>query len=82
MEFDGYSKSLGVAFEHQGIQHYQYVPFFHSRRNNFERTQELDIIKRSLCSKYGVTLIEARWDCADLEGFFRDQLQGVLSCGI
>lgn len=79
MELDGYSESLSVAFEHQGIQHYKYVPFFHSNRS-LSRTQELDREKRIACSVNGVRLLEVRWDCNNISKFFRTELSklGVL----
>jgi hypothetical protein len=57
LELDGYSSELGVAFEHQGTQHYEVIPFF-------ERTQKLHIrqrhdrLKVRLCLEHKVSLIE------------------------
>jgi len=83
LEFDGYSESLGVAFEHHGIQHFEYVRFFH-RFQKFERTQELDAEKRSRAAEHGVTLIEVRWDCQDIPGYLSEQLErfGFASGGV
>lgn len=76
MELDGYCTELSVAFEHQGIQHYEYTPFFQSRLK-FLRALELDSEKRALCEESKVLLIEVRWDCPDILEF----IKGHLPCG-
>lgn len=83
LEFDGYAETLGVAFEHHGVQHYQHTPFFH-KKTKFERVQELDRIKRARCIEQGIHLIEIRWDCTNIEGFILQELQirGVRLCGM
>lgn len=55
LELDGYCEALGIAFEHNGIQHYK--PFvFSKKNNNLLKLQENDQIKRKLCEKHGVKL--------------------------
>ncbi|TFG03014.1 MAG: winged helix-turn-helix transcriptional regulator [Promethearchaeota archaeon] len=59
MHLDGYNKILHIAFEHQGIQHYRYDPFFHNNDiKNFYSQKERDLIKAQLCLKNKVTLIQ------------------------
>ncbi|MFX1294283.1 MAG: hypothetical protein ACFFD2_05420 [Promethearchaeota archaeon] len=58
MELDGYNKELRLAFEYQGGQHYKYVEYFHKSMKNFEQRQAADKVKREMCEKNGVTLIE------------------------
>jgi len=59
LHLDGYNKILHIAFEHQGIQHYRYDPFFHINDiNNFYSQQERDIIKAQRCLKNQVILIQ------------------------
>lgn len=53
LELDGYAESLGLAFEHQGRQHYEDCDFFHGKYNRLF----LDGLKKSLCAEHGVTLI-------------------------
>jgi hypothetical protein len=55
LELDGYCEELGVAFEHQGGQHYstKYV----SPRHNLAEIQKRDRRKRLLCRKRGVKLL-------------------------
>ncbi len=49
LELDGYNKELGIAFEHQGSQHY-------GEHNYFEQPK-YDELKKELCSKNNVKLI-------------------------
>ena len=61
LELDGYCVSLSMAFEHQGIQHFNDHKFFHTSdatRRTFADQQTRDAIKRTLCHAHGVTLIE------------------------
>jgi hypothetical protein len=51
LELDGYCAELNLAFEHQGIQHYQDI------FNKLHQTQENDKLKADLCSQQGVKLI-------------------------
>lgn len=55
LELDGYCEKLKIAFEHQGIQHLKPKGLF---SKSFERRVELDLIKRNLCERKGVRLIE------------------------
>lgn len=57
MELDGYCEQLKIAFEHQGTQHYKRVKHFHSDKD-FEAVQKRDLIKKELCAKHQITLIE------------------------
>ena len=36
LELDGYSKSLKLAIEYDGIQHYEFPNLFHQNRRQFE----------------------------------------------
>ncbi len=58
LELDGFCKKLGLAFEHQGRQHYEYSTYFHRGRNSFKEQQSRDKQKRELCKSKGVSLIE------------------------
>jgi hypothetical protein len=57
LEFDGYCKRLGLAFEYHGEQHFQKNHRFHDRIKLDER-QEYDKRKQELCRQNNVTLIE------------------------
>jgi hypothetical protein len=58
MELDGYCVSLKLAFEHQGEQHYRAVKHFNRRDETLSLRIEDDELKRALCIKHGVTLVE------------------------
>lgn len=57
MELDGYCRTLGLAFEHQGLQHFQQRSQFQTAKQ-FAKRQRDDIQKKNLCNQNNVTLIE------------------------
>lgn len=57
MELDGYCDKLKIAFEYHGQQHYTPVKIFNKRRN-LKQQKEDDKLKRKLCAKKGILLIE------------------------
>lgn len=59
LELDGYCEELGLAFEHQGLQHYKAYKFFGGRKN-YLKIKERDYVKKQLCRKNGVTLFEVK----------------------
>jgi hypothetical protein len=58
MELDGYNSDLGLAFEYQGEQHYFKVRNFAMTNEQLRKSIYRDEIKRKLCRKNGVGLIE------------------------
>lgn len=58
LELDAFSPSLQLAAEYQGLQHYEYVPFFHNSREDLVKQQERDKKKVLLCKRYGIYLIQ------------------------
>jgi len=58
MELEGYNKSLSLAFEAQGEQHYHLVPYFHKTLKDFEQRIEDDLTKLELCKQKDVILIQ------------------------
>lgn len=57
MELDGYCEELGVAFEHNGRQHYMKSEIFHKSEENLKYQIELDKLKYKLCVEHEVKLI-------------------------
>nr|WP_299037788.1 hypothetical protein [uncultured Psychrobacter sp.] len=57
LELDGYCKVLGLAFEHQGRQHYEQIGNDEKSYNNFVLTQERDSFKEKKCKEVGITLV-------------------------
>jgi len=60
LELDGFSEKLGIAFEHQGGQHYKFVKMYHGTEAKFEDLKARDAAKKRLCAKHGITLIVVR----------------------
>jgi len=58
MELDGYNKSLGLAFEVQGEQHYHAVTHFNQTLKDLEQRIEDDLTKLELCKQNNVILIQ------------------------
>lgn len=55
MQLDGYCKKLGLAFEHQGRQHYEKNKFI-STDNDLNKRILLDKEKKEICNNNGVKL--------------------------
>ena len=55
LQLDGYCAELGIAFEHNGFQHYKKTQFKYGR--NFKLIKRYDKIKIDLCKANGVKLI-------------------------
>ena len=60
LELDGYCKELGIAFEYQGIQHY-FPNVFFTKHRSFENQREVDKLKKIICKKNNVILIEVSY---------------------
>ena len=58
LELDGYNEHLGLAFEYQGQQHYEYLPFFHKSYDDFKQRKYWDEHKRKVCESQEVKLLE------------------------
>ena len=57
LELDGYNEELRIAFEYQGIQHYQ-QNYFSKTKDDLKKRQEADKKKRELCRLNNVLLLE------------------------
>jgi hypothetical protein len=57
LELDGFSEEHNIAFEYNGIQHYEMTPFFHKTQEDFIKQQERDKIKKELCCENNIKLI-------------------------
>ena len=57
LELDGYCKTMNLAFEYQGRQHYQYIAHWHKDKDTFKKQQDRDFAKRVLCEEKGIRLL-------------------------
>ncbi len=57
MELDGYNKELRLAFEHQGLQHYQITPPFVRNERQLAQRQRDDELKARICEQHNVRLL-------------------------
>jgi len=60
LELDGYSSVLQLAFEHQGEYHYSTRGYLAKNDEELIYRQRIDTLKRNLCLKNGVILIEIK----------------------
>lgn len=67
LELDAYFPELKLAFEYMGIQHYEWVKFFHKTKEEFEVQQYNDKCTKKICKMLGITLIRIKYD-EDLSG--------------
>ena len=83
MELDGYCESLGLAFEHQGLQHYS-VNFFTKTKSQLRLRIAADRHKLRLCEERSIKLIVVPQvgskDLPEemLEPFLREELKKAL----
>lgn len=58
LELDGYNEELKLAFEYHGPQHYKVVLPFKMNTSKLEASKYRDALKRELCKKHDVQIIE------------------------
>lgn len=77
LEIDCYNDELKIGCEYQGIQHYKYTPFFHRNKDAFQNQKYRDYLKRDLCEKNGVFLIEVPYKIKveNIESFIKGELK-------
>lgn len=56
LELDGYCKTINMAFEYQGRQHYEFIPHWHQNRDTLKKQQDRDFAKKVLCEEMGIQL--------------------------
>ena len=57
MELDFFCEKLNMAFEVNGAQHYEYVPFFHRNYFSFLELKGRDSLKKKLCKENKINLV-------------------------
>lgn len=80
MELDGYCRSLKLAFEHQGLQHYSEDSLYVTDKNSLRERKHDDELKLNLCKENGVLLISipevpTLTPIAELKNLIKSQIQ-------
>lgn len=57
LELDYYSENLSIAFEYNGKQHYEHVPFFHREADALDCQRERDTRKLNLAAEHNVDIV-------------------------
>jgi hypothetical protein len=57
LELDGYNEELKLAFEYQGVQHYQFSQKWHGSLEELQRQRDRDAEKVVMCQQHGVALL-------------------------
>ncbi len=77
LELDGYNSNLNIAFEYQGRQHYEFIPYWHKTRSNFDRQKRRDIAKQELCRIKNISCIIIPYTTNNLEYFIVNELDKI-----
>jgi hypothetical protein len=75
LELDAYNADLKIGLEYNGRQHYTHHAFFHSSNNDLNTQRQRDAIKKRLCQKHGVLLIEIPYWEKNIEKSILQQLK-------
>ena len=80
LELDGYNEKLQIAFEYQGIQHFEYTPIFHGHGEEglkkFQTQQERDARKLEILNFLGIVFIEITYHTK--HEYIRDKVHNVV----
>ena len=80
LELDGYNTEEKIAFEYQGIQHYQYNSHFHKTEEEFKNQQKRDKRKKQILESKNIELIEIPYkydhktNATELNNFLESEL--------
>jgi ssDNA-binding Zn-finger/Zn-ribbon topoisomerase 1 len=66
LPFDFYLPDYNLIIEFHGIQHYQYIPYWHKSIDNFERLQNRDRYKREWAIKNNIRFFEISYKESDI----------------
>jgi hypothetical protein len=80
LELDGYNEEIKLAFEHHGLQHYQYNSRFYNKIKDFKKRLEFDKYKKDKCLENDVKLlvipsIPEKLRIEDVSAFLISELQ-------
>lgn len=80
LSLDAWSPTLRLAAEFQGRQHFAWIPFFHSREEDFLRAQACDAEKEAALRELGIPLISVPYFAVKVEtmdAYLRQELAKV-----
>ena len=79
LELDCFNSNLKLAVEYNGVQHYKYIPYFHKNKEAFQNQKYRDYMKRDICEKNGITLIEVPYTVKiqDIKSFLLSKLSSA-----
>ena len=79
LELDGFCKGLSLAFEYNGKQHYKFTPYFHKTQQDFINQQTRDILKKQLCKKNNISLIEIPYTISNknINNFIKNKIEEI-----
>ncbi len=77
LELDCYNARLKIAVEVNGKQHYEWVPYFHKRFEDFRKQRNHDRIRREGCEALGIFLLEVSYviPMSDLKEHLKNMLR-------
>jgi hypothetical protein len=77
LELDCYNDELKIACEYNGIQHYEFIPYFHKNKDQFQTQKYRDDMKRRVCKEQSITLIEVSYTVKikDIESYIVTELR-------
>lgn len=78
LQLDGYCEELGVAFEYNGSQHYEFTKRFHKCEKDLEYQKYKDKVKYERCKQLGIILIVVPYWVKDMEDFIKKELRNKL----
>lgn len=78
LQLDGFNENLKIAFEHQGEQHNVKTTLYYKNDETFNKRKEYDEIKRVICKRQGITLIEVpeinnKLKVKDIKNFLKEE---------
>ncbi len=81
LELDAYNHDLKLAIEYQGPQHYKFMSYYHSTEKDFQNQLDRDRMKKEMCQKRGITLIEVPYTYSKYEDIRRFIVIELKKCG-
>jgi len=81
LEFDMYIRSKDVLIEYNGIQHYQFTPYFHRTKTKFEDQKRRDKRKHRLAKKNGYQLIVFKYNEPLFEDYVVNKIERCITNG-